>query len=155
MQNVFSGATCPVSFEKVNDSAVRLGAFLTICLSVFGLYTENSLLFGCLGLDFALRAFSLSRFSPIALFSKFLVPILNLPAHLVDAAPKKFAAGVGIVFCVLIAGFFSAQWFQTADFLGGILLICASLEAFLGYCVGCQVYSWFVLPFLRKNKVEV
>ena len=150
MQNVFSGATCPVSLERVNDSAVRLGAFLTICLSIVGLYTENSIVFGCLGLDFALRAFSFARFSPIALLSKFLVPVLNLPTQMVDAAPKKFAAGVGLLFCALIAGFLSAQWFQTADFLGGILLVCASFEAFLGYCVGCQVYSWFVLPFLRK-----
>lgn len=151
MQNVFSGANCPISLEKVNDSVVRLGAFLTICLSILGLYTENSLLFGVLGLDFALRVFSLSRFSPTITIAKLLVPLLNLPKHLVDAAPKKFAAGVGFVFCGLIAVFLSAQWFRTADFLGGILLICASLEAFLGYCVGCQVYSWFVVPFLRKN----
>ncbi len=152
MQNVFSGAICPVSLEKVNDSAVRLGAFLTICLSILGLYTENSLLFACLGLDFALRAFSLGRFSPIALISKYLVPILNLPTQMVDTAPKKFAAGVGVVFCALISGFLLIQWFQTAHFLGIILLVCASLEAFLGYCVGCQVYAWFVLPFSKKIK---
>ncbi len=150
MQNVFLRATCPVSLEKVNDSAVRIGAFLSICLSILGLYTNNSFLFACLALDFALRAFSLSRFSLISFVSKLLVPVLNLPIHLVDAAPKKFAAGVGLLFCLLIAGFLSAQWFQTSYFLAGILLVCASLEAFLAYCVGCQVYSWFVLPFLRK-----
>ncbi|MCC7467168.1 MAG: DUF4395 family protein, partial [Saprospiraceae bacterium] len=65
------------------------------------------------------------------------------------AAPKKFAAGIGMVFAFAIAGSLFLQWTWTAGILSGVLLFCALLESALSYCVGCVVYA-LLQRFLLK-----
>ena len=64
---------------------------------------------------------------------------LRLSPKPVDAAPQKFAARIGIVFSAL----------SGLLFVAGVLVVCATLEAALGYCVGCKVYALLPRPLAR------
>lgn len=69
------------------------------------------------------------------------------------APPKRFAAVLGLLFSVLIALFLFLDFTTGAYFVGGVLILCASLEAFLNICLGCYVYNWIIAPFLKIRGV--
>jgi len=67
-------------------------------------------------------------------------PRLAPPTEMEDAAPPRFAQGVGLVFAVVaLAGYVAG-----ADLLGsvatGFALAAAVLNAVFGLCLGCEVY---------------
>jgi hypothetical protein len=67
-------------------------------------------------------------------------PRLAPPGELEDAAPPRFAQGVGLAFAVVgIAGFVAGL-----DLLGlvatGFALVAALLNAVFGLCLGCEMY---------------
>ncbi len=145
---------CPISPDRINENVARVAAFYTIALSVIGLATGSYLLFFALGIDFALRSFTPGDSSPIRRISKLTAQLLSLGQKPTDAAPKKFAAGVGLAFSFAIAILFALQLPTTALILGAVLLFCAALEGFVGFCVGCMVYSALVVPFLKKSTTQ-
>ena len=142
---------CPISADRVNENVARVGAFFVILLTLAGLFTGFWPLFFALGADFALRSFTSGELSPIRFAAKWTAKqVLNLGEKPTDAAPKKFAAGVGVAFSLAIGLLLLLQWNTAALVVGGILLTCAALESFLGFCVGCVVYTALVVPFLKK-----
>jgi hypothetical protein len=67
--------------------------------------------------------------------------LLQLRPAPVNAGPKRFAALLALVFSLAIAlalGFHRPTAALTVTLILGA---CASLEAFLGYCLGCKVYT--------------
>jgi len=61
---------------------------------------------------------------------------------LVAGPPKRFAQGMGAVvstaaLILFIAGAVPASWAVL-----GVLIVAASLEAFLAFCLGCVVFGW-------------
>lgn len=146
--------TCPVSEEKINENVARIIALFTILIVLAGICFKSPLLIGALSLDFSLRAFTNGKYSPLKYISKRFSNYLGLTQKLTDAAPKKFAAAIGFFFTVSIAGLQFFQHELSAELLSGVLLICAVLESFKGFCVGCIVYTYIVLPFLSKENSE-
>jgi Domain of unknown function (DUF4395) len=142
--------TCPVSPDRINEYVARVAAFYVIALSIVGLITSSWLLFLVLAIDFALRSFTSGDSSPIRRVSKATAQALGLGQKPTDAAPKKFAAGVGFAFAATIAVLLALQLPTAALAVAAVLLLCAALEGFLGFCVGCVVYSVLVAPFLNK-----
>ena len=74
------------------------------------------------------------------LFKTLLRPRLGAPGHLEDAAPPRFAQGIGLAFGVVaLTGYVAG-----ADLLGaiaaGFALAAAFLNAAFGFCLGCEVY---------------
>jgi hypothetical protein len=90
--------------------------------------------------------------TPWALFYKFFIrPRLGAPKELEDAAPPRFAQGVGLAFTVVaLVGYLSG-----ATLLGaiatGFALAAAFLNAVFGYCLGCEVYL-LALRFTPSTK---
>lgn len=150
MQDALS-ISCPVSAERINENVARTAAFIVIITTVASLVTGSYIPMVILAIDFALRAFTSGDISPVKLLSRQIVNLLNISPKPVDAAPKKFAAGVGMVFCAAIAVFQLSGLDMFAYITGGVLLICALLEGAAAICVGCIVYTMLVLPFI-KNK---
>ncbi|MEZ4926006.1 MAG: DUF4395 domain-containing protein [Saprospiraceae bacterium] len=149
MSQKSSTASCPISPDRVNENVARITAFYVILISLLGFITNSAIVFLLLGIDFAIRSFSSGESSPIRFLAKLSARMLNVPAKLTDAAPKKFAAGVGLVFAFVI-GLALYAGFPTAAFIAGaILLVCAGLEGFFGFCVGCVVYAKLIAPFLK------
>ena len=144
---------CPVSAEKVNESAVRVAAFITVIITGAAIYCNMPVFMALLAADFYLRAFTGGKYSPVKVLSKKVAAILDFPVKPVDAAPKKFAAGVGLAFSAAISLLVWFQFTVSAYSLAIVLVICASLESFFGYCVGCVAYSCIVTPFLKRKSV--
>ena len=142
--------TCPVSSDRINENAARTASFLIISSALIGLYTHNPVVLALLAIDFALRAFTSGYYSPIKLGSKQLVTRLGIKNKPVDAAPKRFAAGLGMVFCLIIGAFQVSGLYSVANITGSILLFCAFLEGALGICLGCIVYSFLILPLSKR-----
>jgi Domain of unknown function (DUF4395) len=74
------------------------------------------------------------------LFRTFVRPRLGAPTELEDAAPPRFAQGVGLGFAVVaLIGYATG-----VDLLGavatGFALAAAFLNAAFGFCLGCEVY---------------
>lgn len=90
---------------------------------------------------FAIGATRGVQHTPLAwVFRRAVRPRLAAPTHLEDAAPPRFAQGVGLLFAVVaLAGYVSG-----ASVLGavatGFALAAALLNAVFGFCLGCEVY---------------
>ncbi|GGG57538.1 DUF4395 domain-containing protein [Epilithonimonas arachidiradicis] len=134
-----------------DENVVRLTAFLVIVIVAVSLFFKWSLLVLLLVFAFVLRALGLS-ISPLALFSKFILKILNIKRKPIFATPKRFAAILGSVFTLLIFLLTINDFYDAAVALGVVLIILARLESFFKICVGCYVYQAIVVPIQNKIK---
>jgi hypothetical protein len=149
-----SSITCPTSEEKINENVSRIAAFFVIAVASLGIYFKSPLVFIALTIDFFLRTFTKGKYSPLKYASQKLSVYFRIPKSTVDAAPKKFAAGMGLVFSMIIAGLLYVQYGLYADVLATVILICAGLEGLKGFCLGCIIYTYIVLPFVSKENSE-
>lgn len=58
-----------------------------------------------------------------------------------DRGPKRFAAGMGLVFVAVMLIAAIAGWVVLLKPLAVILCVFACLESFAGICVGCYIYT--------------
>lgn len=74
------------------------------------------------------------------IFKKLVRPRLKAPKVLEDSRPPQFAQFVGLV----VAGAGLALYFAQVPYgiaiAAGALLIATTLQAYFGYCLGCQIY---------------
>ncbi len=74
------------------------------------------------------------------LFRRVVRPRLAAPTHLEDAAPPRFAQGVGLAFALVgLAGYLTGLTVLGAVATGAAL-VAALLNAVFGLCLGCEVY---------------
>lgn len=140
---------CPISEEKINEQVTRINALLTVLLVVTGFVFQSVLFFIFLLADFYIRAFTQLKFSPISFLSAKLANALNLDKKPIAKAQKIFAARLGFVMTLAISVLLYFNLTTTAIVVGGILVFFAMLEFALAICVGCIIYTYFVLPFFR------
>ena len=140
--------SCPISGNQRDLTTIRFVAFFTWLLSIASLglvYTGYgqyaTVLVGLLTIDFIIRAFYKPKYSGLAFIGRGLVSGLKLPRKMVDGASKVFAARIGVVFTLTSTLLFSIGLYSQGTVVLGILILCAALEAFVGFCVGCAVYS--------------
>jgi hypothetical protein len=133
--------SCPIDGTTVNENVVRTVAVFVTVLATISLFFNLYIITLFLIFDFAFRAFFDGKFSLLKWLSAEITKILKIQAKPTDGAPKKFAALLGFIFVNII---FVLQYFnfrQTAIIVGLLLIVCAFLEGFLGYCVGCVIYQ--------------
>jgi hypothetical protein len=140
---------CPISNEMINERLVRLNALFTILLVTAG-FVFNSVFFPLLLLvDFFIRAFTSSKMSPVSFASSAVVRLLHLRKKPIDKAPKIFAARLGFLMTLVIATLFLTGLYTASMVVAGILVFFATLEFAFGICVGCLIYTYFILPLYR------
>lgn len=146
--------SCPISGTQRDNNAVRVVAAESLLLALVTIVLVlvvgpgwAAILSALLGLDFVVRAFFSSRFSPLATVAKALVNALGLPKEPVDAAPKVFAARIGVVFTATATLLFILGLSTAGVVVLSILAAFALLESAFSFCAGCWVYS------LLPNKV--
>ena len=132
---------CPFSPQSANEKVVRLTAFLTILLTLAGLFSSLQWIALLLCFDFFIRGFTNKPWSPLRRAAKALARLFRLKPEPINAGPKIFAAKIGFVFCTVIATTAFAGLNQTARILSELLVLLAALEAFFKICVGCHIYS--------------
>jgi len=151
---VNSNLSCPVSVEKADENVTRVIAVFNVIILAAGIYLESYILVLLLALDFGLRAFTTGKYSLIKTVSKKVVYNLELKPKLIDASPKKFAAGLGLVFSIIISASLIFGNFILAYLFSGILAICALLEGIFSICIGCYIYSFIVVPFYKQQRLK-
>ena len=129
---------------RIDPRGPRFAATLTTIVLAVALLTSPPLSVALLvvqGVLFGIGAVLGIQRTPYGwLFRAFVRPRLGPPGELEDAAPPRFAQGVGLVFAVLaVAGYRSG-----ATLLGlvatGAALAAAFLNAAFGFCLGCEMY---------------
>jgi hypothetical protein len=141
----FAGLDAVPARPQVDARGARFAAALTTVVLAVALALEPSAVTVAL-LAVQTAAFGIGAVGGVArtpyawLFRRIVRPRLHGPAELEDAAPPRFAQGVGLVFGVVaLAGFLTG-----AALLGAIATGCALAAAFLnaafGLCLGCELY---------------
>lgn len=133
--------------EKVDPRGPRFAAAITAVLLALALAVYQVSPLAALALlliqtaAFASGALIGLRAQPWGVVFRTLVrPRLDPPAELEDAAPPRFAQGVGLVFAlVALLGWFisSPGLFYVAV---GFALVAALLNAIFDFCLGCEFY---------------
>jgi hypothetical protein len=128
--------------NPVNEYAARITAGLVVVLAVATLLTGWGWGLIALAAGFWLRVLFGPRISPLALLSvKVLAPRIG-HAKLVAGPPKRFAQGIGAALTSAAVVLFFTGFQPAAWVLLGLLIVAASLEAFVGFCLGCAIFGF-------------
>ena len=145
---------CPVSVERISENIVQKIATQVVLLAIVYLIVPNIWIPLFLAFDFGIRSFTSLNISVLGnlakAWNKKFPPKNNT---ITDRAPKRFAAAVGFAFGLFIALTFALDIVNTSYIATGVLLLCAALEAFLGICVGCYVYTYWNALEKVKSKM--
>lgn len=141
--------SCPISGEQRDNTTVRVVAGfvfiitgVALLVAVLASTGTAAIITGILALDFIIRAFFKPKYSPLATLARGIVSGLNLPRKMVDNAPKVFAARIGVIFSVAATLLYVGNFLYAGSAVLVILLLCAALESFLSFCLGCWLYSF-------------
>ena len=145
-----SGGCVFVAFQ-VNEKAARLTAFFIVLIIASFLYWRENWIIYAMTADFFIRAFVKPSFSPLSFISRILLSLVRVKPQLINAGPKLFAAKIGFVLCLVIIALEALLFPFWTNIAGGILIFCAGLEAFAGYCIGCKAYSFL---FAKPESVD-
>jgi hypothetical protein len=150
IKNMKFNNVCPISKGRIDENKTRIIAFFVVVLASASIYYSNYYISGLLAVDFAIRAFSGGKASPVRLLAIGVSKLFRIREKPGNAAAKKFAAGMGVTFCFIIA---LLQWMQfnvASQIVGCTLIFFAILECAFGFCTGCKVYSF--LQMFKKEK---
>lgn len=129
--------------DPVNEVSARLVAGGVVLMSVATIALGQPWLLLVIAYGFIARVLTGPTLSPLGqLVTRVLTPALPFEAKEVPGPPKRFAQGIGVVFSVTAAVLVLGLGYETAGYLvlGG-LIFAASLEAFLGFCLGCKMFA--------------
>lgn len=143
--------SCPISAERINENVVRIIALLVALITVICVVFDNYWAMLFLTVDFAIRAFTSGKWSILRGIAQQIFKLLSLPQKLKDLAPKKFAATMGFIFCLLVSSTYLLGFATATVVLAGMLTAFALLEGGFAICVGCYVYTFYRLLFLKKS----
>ncbi len=131
--------------NPVNDAAARTVALGVVTMSVVALATGWAWILIPLTYGFVARVATGPTLSPLGQFAtRVAAPRLSAWTRSVPGPPKRFAQSMGLAFSLsatlvwLSAGWGDARWILIP------LIAAASLEGFLGYCLGCTVFGWLM-----------
>jgi hypothetical protein len=137
--------SAPIASAQIDPRGQRFAATITAALFAVALVAAPSALsVTLLALQlvvFAIGAFSGPASTPYAwLFKRFVRPRLGAPTELEDAAPPRFAQGVGLGFAVVALAGYAAGLPLLGAIAAGMALAAAFLNAAFSFCLGCEMY---------------
>jgi len=158
--------------KLIDSRGPRFGAGVNFFLSVAALVTgliggfeataaERAaspafILLGIAWLGFALGTIFGNGASPWSLIYRTLVqPRLSTPAPKEDPRPPRFALGVGLVLSTagLVLDLVGAPW--ALEVASAFIVIASFLNAFVGFCLGCQVYLLLIRGGIIRPKTPI
>jgi hypothetical protein len=125
---------------QVNERAARTVAAVVALSLVLAIALQLRLLVPLLALGFLLRVGWGPRFSPLARAAMFTAARL-WPVRPVSGAPKRFAQGIGALCTLGATALLFSGWTRAGWALAGVLILFATLEASLSFCMGCWIYA--------------
>lgn len=129
--------------NPVNEVSARLVATGVVLQALLIIAFDLRWLLLPLAYGFIARVVTGPTLSPLGqLVTKVITPRLGRPEKLVPGPPKRFAQGIGVAFSATAAILtFGFDAFGAGQVVLGLLLIAASLEAFVGLCLGCRAFA--------------
>lgn len=129
--------------DPVDEVSARLVAGGAVVLAGATVMLDQHWLLVPLAYGFVARTLAGPRFSPLGLLvTRIVRPRLSLAPRPVAGPPKRFAQAVGATFSVTAAVLgLGAGRHGAAEIVLGFLIAAASLEAVLGFCLGCKVFG--------------
>lgn len=139
-----TAAACPVSGERLDERAVRFVAWITVVFLLLYLIVGLRWIPLFLLVDFSMRGIFSRKWAPLALLARRVVKRFDFGTKkLINAAPKIFAARLGVLFSALLL-LFQLIGFQNSlpTYIVGIMFLTAAfLEAAFAFCLGCRIYQ--------------
>ena len=138
--------------NPVNDVAARMVAAMVLALTLATMLTGETWLAVALAYGFLARVLTGQTLSPMGMLAtRVLAPRSGIAPQPVPGPPKRFAQSVGLVFSVTaLVLFYAVESTPAAEGVLAVLVIFASMEAFLGFCTGCYVFNhlmrWGLIP---------
>jgi hypothetical protein len=128
--------------NPVNEVSARLVATGVVAIAVTTVTLRLTWLLGALFYGFVARVLTGPKLSPLGqLVTKQITPRLPFNEKLIPGPPKRFSQGIGVAFsgtALVLA--LTNHWFA-AQIVLGLLIVAASLEGFVGYCLGCKIFA--------------
>jgi hypothetical protein len=129
--------------DPVDEVSARLVATGVVVLTVATIALDQPWFIPFLAYGFLARVATGPRLSPLGLLvTRVVRPRLDVEPRLIPGPPKRFAQAMGAAFtltaAVLALGFGEVG---AAYVVLGLLVAAAGLEAFAGFCLGCQVFA--------------
>lgn len=126
--------------ELVNETAARVVAAGVAVMAWSVTLFDLRWLVPLLAYGFVARVLAGPTLSPLALFAT-RVAAPKLPGRSVPGPPKRFAQSIGAVLSVSALAALAVGSPGVAAVLIGAIAVAATLEATLGFCVGCQIFA--------------
>ena len=128
--------------NPVNEVSARLVATGVVLMSVAAIVFDAKWILPILAYGFVARVMTGPKLSPLGqLVTRVVTPRLPFEPKLVAGPPKRFAQGMGVAFSgAAFVLWLTGHWFA-AQVVLGMLIFAASLEAFLGICLGCKIFA--------------
>lgn len=132
--------------EVVNEVSARLVALGVVIMTAGLLVTQQPILIAVVAYGFVARVLSGPTLSPLGQFvTRVLTPRLPFADRPTAGAPKRFAQGIGATLSLAAAvAHFAFSATGVAYILIAMITAAASLEAFLGFCLGCWMFAKLV-----------
>ena len=128
--------------NPVNDVAARTVASGVVAMGLMVAVLGWGWVLVPLAYGFVARVLAGPRISPLGQFAvRVVAPRLPQHRKLVPGPPKRFAQGIGVAFSLSAAALGLLGAPGAARVVIALLVVAASLEAFLGFCLGCKVFA--------------
>lgn len=133
----------------IDPRGPRFGATIINILSLITLFLAldsktESVAFGLLLIataSFIIGAVFGNSKHPFGLiFRKLVKPRLSAPKELEDPRPPQFAQAVGLFVSVVGIALYALAVPYGVAYAAGALVAATTLQAYFGYCLGCQIY---------------
>lgn len=137
--------------NPVNETSARIVATGAVAMSILFLVTQSGWVLVPLTYGFVARVLTGPVLSPLGrLATQVITPRINRPHRFVAGPPKRFAQGIGAAFTVTASVLWVLELPVAATVVIAMLTVAASLEAFLGFCLGCVIFGqlmrWNLIP---------
>lgn len=128
--------------NPVNDVAARTVATGVVAMGLLVAGAGWGWVLIPLTYGFIARVLAGPKISPLGqLAVKVVAPRLPQHEKLVPGPPKRFAQGIGVAFTVTASTLWLLGAPGAARIVVAMLVVAASLEAFLGFCLGCKIFG--------------
>jgi hypothetical protein len=129
--------------NPVNEISARVVATGVVLMAAVTVVFDVRWLTLVLAYGFVARVLTGPTLSPLGqLATRVITPALPWAPRLVAGPPKRFAQGIGAAFTVTAAVLtYGMDDFAAGKVVLGVLIVAASLEAFVGFCLGCRTFG--------------
>ena len=129
--------------DPVNEVAARLVAGGVVGMTAVFLITGTEWLLLVIAYGFLARVLAGPKISPLGLLvTRIIEPALPIEPRLTPGPPKRFAQGIGATLSwAAVVSYFVLGVTPLAYVLVAAILVAASLEAFVGFCLGCTIFG--------------